>query len=192
LRRFELTDLDDLGEILADEGVNRYLYSEPRDREATLKRLQGMVGLSDEEDDDNVLHVAVEVTGTNRVIGEFMLRWVVNDHRQGEIGGSLHPDFFFQGFASEVYEDLLVLAFTEYGLRRVVGRCDARNAASVRSLEKVGLRQEAHFIENEFVKGEWTDEIVLAIRKVEWDRRHDESPDRWSLEGPEGTNYSNA
>jgi RimJ/RimL family protein N-acetyltransferase len=37
----------------------------------------------------------------------------------------------------------------------------------------VGLREEAHFIENEFVKGEWTDEIVMAIRKSEWSRRFD-------------------
>jgi len=26
-------------------------------------------------------------------------------------------------------------------------------------------------VENEFVKGEWTDEIVMAIRKDEWERR---------------------
>src|ERR1035437_8458921 len=141
LRRFELDDLDDLALILANEEVNRYLYSEPRDR------------------------------ATKRVIGEFILRWTENEHRQGEIGGSLHPDFHRQGYSSEVYEELLVLAFTQYGLHRVVGRCDARNAASVRSLENVGLHQEAHLVENEFVKGEWTDEIVMAIRKDEWERQ---------------------
>jgi hypothetical protein len=31
--------------------------------------------------------------------------------------------------------------------------------------------REAHFIENEFGKGEWTDEIVLAIRNQQWQRR---------------------
>src|ERR1035441_3746707 len=82
------------------------------------------------------------------------------------IGGSLHPDFHRQGYSSEVYEELLVLAFTQYGLHRVVGRCDARNAASVRSLENVGLHQEAHLVENEFVKGEWTDEIVMEIGRA--------------------------
>jgi RimJ/RimL family protein N-acetyltransferase len=35
-------------------------------------------------------------------------------------------------------------------------------------LEKVGLQREAHLIENEFVKGEWTDEVVLAIRRNQW------------------------
>ena len=63
---------------------------------------------------------------------------------------------------------LLELAFNRYDLHRVVGRCDGRNAPSIRSLEKAGLRQEAHFVENEFVKGEWTDEIVLAILRRDW------------------------
>jgi RimJ/RimL family protein N-acetyltransferase len=30
------------------------------------------------------------------------------------------------------------------------------------------MRKEAHFIENEFVKGEWTDELVFAILASEW------------------------
>ncbi|MHB8517571.1 MAG: GNAT family N-acetyltransferase [Acidimicrobiales bacterium] len=171
LRRFTLDDLDDLALILANEDVNRYLYTAPRDRAATLEVLQGFLAKTEETSDVNSLSVAVELRDTKRVIGEFLLWWTANEHRQGEIGGSLHPDFHRQGFASEVYEELLALAFTQYGLRRVVGRCDGRNVPSVRSLEKAGLHQEAHFVENEFVKGEWTDEIVMAIRKDEWERR---------------------
>ncbi len=171
IRRFELDDLDDLALICANEEVNRYLYTEPRDRAETLETLQGRLAKPEEATEDNILNVAIELRDTKRVIGDFMLRWVDNEHRQGEMGGSLHPDYQRLGVASEVYEELLVLAFTQYGLHRVVGRCDARNAASVRSLENVGLHQEAHLVENEFVKGEWTDEIVMAIRKDEWERQ---------------------
>jgi len=171
MRRFELDDLDDLALICANEEVNRYLYTEPRDRTETLETLQSRLAKPEGATGDNILNVAIELRDTKRVIGDFMLRWVDNEHRQGEMGGSLHPDYQRLGVASEVYEELLVLAFTRYGLHRVVGRCDARNAASVRSLEKVGLHQEAHLVENEFVKGEWTDEIVMAIRKGEWERQ---------------------
>lgn len=97
-----------------------------------------------------------------------MLRWREDEHRQGEMGGSLSPEFHGLGYAPEIYGALLELAFTHHDLHRVVGRCDGRNAPSVRSLEKAGLRQEAHFVENEFVKGEWTDEIVLAILRRDW------------------------
>jgi RimJ/RimL family protein N-acetyltransferase len=99
------------------------------------------------------------------------MRWINNEHRQGEMGGSLHPQHHGKGLAVEVYRELLEIGFGQFSLHRIVGRCDARNVASIRALEKAGLVREAHFIENEFVKGEWTDEVVLAIRKAQWERR---------------------
>jgi RimJ/RimL family protein N-acetyltransferase len=171
LRRFERRDLDDLARIFQDESVNRYLYSVARTREQTKEALDKRISIPDGTDDtaiDNVVLVAIELCETQHVIGDFMLRWHDDEHRQGEIGGSLHPEHHGMGYATEIYEALLELAFEEYDLHRVVGRCDGRNAPSVRSLEKAGLRQEAHFVENEFVKGEWTDEIVLAILQSDW------------------------
>jgi RimJ/RimL family protein N-acetyltransferase len=35
-------------------------------------------------------------------------------------------------------------------------------------LEHLGMRREAHFVQNEFVKGEWTDEVVYAMLEDEW------------------------
>jgi RimJ/RimL family protein N-acetyltransferase len=132
---------------------------------AALERsLQGPEELVDE----NVLPVAVVLSESGRVIGDFTLRWNRDEHLQGEMGGSLHPDFHGCGLAVEVYYELLQIGFENYSLHRSVGRCDGRNAASIRALEKAGLHREAHLIQNEFVKGEWTDEVVLAIRREEW------------------------
>lgn len=171
LRRFERGDLDDLALILADATVNRYLYSEPRDRDEAQAILERRIARPEGVAEDNLLHVAVVLRESSRLIGEFMLRWKEDEHRQGEIGGSLLPEFHGHGYASETYAALLELAFGTYRLHRVIGRCDARNTASIRSLEKAGLVQEAHFIENEFVKGEWTDEVVLAVRASPWSRQ---------------------
>ena len=44
----------------------------------------------------------------------------------------------------------------------------ARNDASIRLMERLGMRREAHLVENEFLKGEWTDSIVYAILETEW------------------------
>lgn len=60
---------------------------------------------------------------------------------------------------------------------RLIGRCGFRItsfeqreamlwyvlAASLRVAEKLGMRREAHFIENAFVKGEWTDSIIYGL-----------------------------
>ena len=53
-------------------------------------------------------------------------------------------------------------------MHRVIGRLEARNEASARVLERLGMRQEAHMIENEYVKGEWQSEVVYALLDREW------------------------
>ena len=58
---------------------------------------------------------------------------------------------------------MVALAFGTYDLHRVYGRLEARNTASARVLEKLGMRQEAHLVENEWVKGEWQSELVYAL-----------------------------
>ena len=63
---------------------------------------------------------------------------------------------------------MLRIGFEELGLHRIAGRLDARNEASARVLERLGMRREAHLVENEFVKGEWTDELVYAMLEQEW------------------------
>jgi RimJ/RimL family protein N-acetyltransferase len=54
-------------------------------------------------------------------------------------------------------------------MHRITGRCDGRNRRSARVLERDGTRHEAHLVENEFVKGEWTDDLIYAILGREWE-----------------------
>jgi len=35
-------------------------------------------------------------------------------------------------------------------------------------MEKIGMRKEAHLLESEFVKGEWTDTYWFALLASEW------------------------
>ena len=83
-------------------------------------------------------------------------------------GSSSTPDHHSHGYATETARLLLELGFGEFGLHGVIGRLEPRNAASARVLERVGMRREAHFRENEFVKGEWQSELVYAILGHEW------------------------
>ena len=53
-----------------------------------------------------------------------------------------------------------------------MARLDARNTASAKVLERLGMVREAHLRENEFVKGEWTDEVDYAILEDEWRAAH--------------------
>ena len=73
---------------------------------------------------------------------------------------------------------LLRLGFEELGLHRIIGRCDGRNTASAKVMERLGMRREAHFRQNELVKGEWCDELVYAMLAEEWPAGAQQLPGR--------------
>lgn len=171
LRPFTDADLDDVAAYHALPEVVRYLYWQVRDREQVRevlvqRRLRYRLAT-----DGDVLVLAVAIAKTGRVIGEVTLSWTSVLHRQGEFGFVFHPDFHGRGYASEAAARMLDLAFDEVGLHRVCGRTDGDNTASAALMRRLGLRQEAHFVQNEIFKGEWGDELVFAILADEWHAR---------------------
>jgi RimJ/RimL family protein N-acetyltransferase len=114
------------------------------------------------------LELAAVLAADGAMIGDCLLKLTSLEHRQGEIGYTLHPDHQGHGYATELARELLRLAFDELGLHRVVGRLEPRNLPSARVLERIGMRREAHLVENEWVKGEWQSEYVYALLDREW------------------------
>ncbi|NYI04120.1 GNAT family N-acetyltransferase [Allostreptomyces psammosilenae] len=176
-------DLDDLHAYRSRPDVHRYLYTEPADRadsEANLRKKSRWTVVAENEP----LVLAAEWRATGRVVGEVNLVLRSREHRQGEIGYVFHPDFHGRGFATEASRVMLAVAFDSLGLHRVCGRLDARNTASARVLERLGMRREAHLRENEWVKGEWTDEVVYAMLAREWAARRDPAEAPRQAEAP--------
>ncbi|WP_183658099.1 GNAT family N-acetyltransferase [Prauserella isguenensis] len=174
LRPFEPGDLDALHAIRSREDVNRYLYDRPMSREDAAAKLSERIerySTLAQPGDTLLLAVALRAPGgeVGELIGDVNLHWQHGEHRQAEVGYVLHPDHAGRGFATEATRPLIELAFGELGVHRVYGRLDGRNAASARVLEKLGMRREAHLRENEYVKGEWTDEVVYAVLAREWE-----------------------
>jgi RimJ/RimL family protein N-acetyltransferase len=171
LRPFVVDDLDALHAYQRLPEVARYLYWDPRDRAATADALRRRVATSALTNEGDVLVLAVLLRDTGELIGEVNLAWLSETHRQGEFGFVFNPAFHGRGYASEAAVQMLRLGFAELGLHRIIGRCDGRNEASARLMAKLGMRREAHFVQNEIVKGEWTDEIVYAMLSEEWSAR---------------------
>jgi RimJ/RimL family protein N-acetyltransferase len=168
LRPFRDDDLDALCEMDGDSETTRYLYWGPRTRaevRVSLARRRTMTSIEREGDG---LRLAIVLKSSGLLVGDVSLYYRSKEHGQGEIGFVLHPAHHGHGYAGEAVRVLLGLGFDGLGLHRIVGRCDPRNAASARLMERLGMRREAHLRENEYVKGEWVGEYVYALLADEW------------------------
>ncbi len=168
LRPFGPDDLEALFAIQADESVARWLYNDPRTLEETRELLVRKIGGAALHGEGEWLSAAAVLRTTGELVGDVSLHWASEAHGQGELGFVVHPEHQGRGYATEASRPLLDFAFGPLGLHRVIGRLEPRNTGSARVLEKLGMRREAHLIENEWVKGEWQSELVYAILAREW------------------------
>ena len=139
----------------------RWLYEDAARRSRTIRaRLAGRIGATRFGLTGDALGFAVERDG---LIGDCSATSTVlttsAEHRQGEIGFVLHPDHQGRGYATEA------AARAARARLRHASACTASSAAPrpatsprPRVLEKLGMRREAHLVENELVKGEWQSE----------------------------------
>ena len=168
LRPFAPKDLDELYAIHGDEGNVRYLYNEARTREELQDLLERKISGAAVNAEGDWLSAAAALRESGDVVADVSLLWASELHKQGEIGFIVHPSHQGRGYATEAARPLLVFAFETLRLHRVYGRVEPRNVGSSRVLEKLGMRKEAHLVENEWVKGEWQSEAIYAILADEW------------------------
>ena len=168
LRRWHRGDIEALYEQQSDPEVARYLPRETRNREEAERALAARIASGGLAVDDDEISLAVERREDGRVIGDLTLWLRSVEWAQVEIGYVFSPAAAGQGFATEAARALLDVAFDALGAHRVYARADARNGASIRLLERLGMRCEARFRENQIFKGAWCEEVVYAVLASEW------------------------
>jgi RimJ/RimL family protein N-acetyltransferase len=168
LRPFEDVDFEAVHAMRSDPAVTRYLYGEVLSEDETRDLLAKRIGNSAWATEGDWLSAAAVERASGTTVGDLALHWVSERDRTAEIGFIFDPRHQGKGYATEAARELLDWVFTSAGFHRVIGRTEARNSASARVLEKLGMRLEAHLVENEWVKGEWQSELVYAVLDREW------------------------
>jgi RimJ/RimL family protein N-acetyltransferase len=112
--------------------------------------------------------LAIEVRATGALAGDLALHVDADEPRQAEVGFTLDPGHQGQGYATEALTAYLGWLFGSLRLHRVIAITDARNVSAQALLERVGFRQEAHFVDNIFFKGAWGSEHLHAVLEREW------------------------
>ncbi|MEU8435259.1 GNAT family N-acetyltransferase [Streptomyces sp. NPDC029216] len=168
LRPFTPDDLDDLYAYQGLPEVARYLYRQPLTREqcaqSVSRRAAGTAWAADGDD----LVVAVCPADEGKVVGEVVLKLASARARQVEIGWAVNPAYGGRGYATEAARAVAGLAFAALGAHRLFARLDVLNTGSVRVCERLGMRREAHLVENDLDEVRWGSEYVYAMLAREW------------------------
>ena len=114
---------------------------------------------------DTWLQVAVCLSD-GRLIGDIGIHTL--DHDQLELGYTLSPEYQGQGYASEAVSAILHEAFLVWNKHRVTASVDPDNHASVRLLERLGFRKEAHHVKSYWENGTWVDDCIYAMLQEEY------------------------
>ena len=112
--------------------------------------------------------IAIELKAEGDLIGDCVFHILAEDAQQAEIGFTLSRRYQGHGYATEAVTKLVDYIFCELKLHRIRAICDVDNLASSKLLERIGMRREAHFIENIWFKGRWGSEYLYAILRSEW------------------------
>ena len=122
------------------------------------------------EQDNLPAGYGIVVKGTDTIIGS-----VDFNHRHEddvlEIGYTLHPDYWGQGYVPEAARALIDLAFKELGLHKIELVCFGYNVQSQRVAEKLGFTLEARIRDRKDAQGNRCDDLIYGLLKSEWEEK---------------------
>ena len=167
VRRFRAADLRPFVAYRAHPDVARYQswsdYDEARGRALIASMQTAQPGVPGQW-----FQFALEVREGGALVGDLAFKVSEAEPREAEVGFSLAPGHQGRGYGTEALRALLGYAFGTLALHRVYAVTDALNAPAAALLERVGMRREAHYVENTWFKGAWGSELLYAMLEREW------------------------
>jgi [ribosomal protein S5]-alanine N-acetyltransferase len=140
LREFQRTDLKELAPILADPKVMRFSPTGVNSVEQVQEKIQGFITCYKEV---GFGKWAVILKESNQLLGYCGIAVDrIDDKDEKELGYRLDSRYWGQGLATEAASAAIKYGFEQLKLPYVLGLVERANLASVRVLEKVGMRHE--------------------------------------------------
>ncbi|WP_339740194.1 GNAT family N-acetyltransferase [uncultured Sunxiuqinia sp.] len=134
----------------------------PKDLEETKKVIQPAID-DQQKNPRSQFCWKIELKSSGQVIGLAGMFPSNDRFRLGEIYYKIHPDFWGNGYATEVAKALVRFGFDELKLHKVEAGVATENIRSVRVLEKIGMTREGLRRKILPIRGAWKDNYHYAI-----------------------------
>ena len=164
LRPYKLQDVGNILVIASDPEWARFLPVPQPYTMADAEQFIASQVLLDREQ-----HQSWAIEQNEAIIGGIDIRFDFENHL-GELGYSLARPWWGQGLMTEAARAVIDAAFLAYPeLNRIRAMADARNRASLRVMEKLGMVREGVLRQNRFVRDEFIDEVWCGLLRTEWE-----------------------
>lgn len=167
LRDFVIDDWKAVHEVTSRSEVSQYQPWSPNTPEETRAYVQASLQAARQFPRVDYAFAA-SLASSDRIIGYGSLWLRSKDCGVGEIGYFLHPDWWGQGFGTEISTALLRFGFQKLHLHRLLATCDPRNTASKRVLEKIGMVYEERLHNTMRIRDGWRDSDIYGLSDHEW------------------------
>ena len=165
LREFVPDDLEALCALVCDRRVTRYMFHVPGGKCRAESYLRGVIGYQHERP-RAVWELAIAERVEGALLGACNLTLLAPG--EADLGYMLRRDAWGRGLGTETAQALIEAGFGQLGLARIISTVDVRNAASIRVLQKSGLRWEATYRKLRKIRGEWRDCHLFTLAREIW------------------------
>jgi RimJ/RimL family protein N-acetyltransferase len=168
LRSISAEDLDDFYNIYSNPEVMRYWSTPPLPNKEAAGKLISEIheGFKRRE----LLKWGMALRSDNTLIGSVTLFHPDFTHRRSEIGYAMGRPYWGKGYMRETLRAVLDYAFNILNFHRIEADVDPRNAASVKTLERLGFQREGYLRERWQVNDEIQDAYFYGLLKPDWDK----------------------
>lgn len=166
LRWISENDIDGLYDIFSDPQVTRYWSAPPLSNREAAAAMQREIAEGNLR--DTMMKWGLALRDSNHVIGTTTLFNLNLDNGRAEIGYAMGRAYWGKGYMHEALQALVSHAFEVLKLRRLEADVDPRNAASIRTLERLGFQREGFLRERWHVNGEIQDALFYGLLRHEW------------------------
>ena len=148
------SDLDAVRRMARDPAIMKYVWIWLENEDQITGFVRHAIEEATRPDRQGYI-LAARIPGTGDFAGFALLEIDPGQPTTAEVGCILRPEYWKNGYASEILRALLAFGFTTLGLHRVYGKCDDLNTASAHALEKGGLVYEGTLREHVWLRDHW-------------------------------------